>query len=396
MDCSMNIAIIAPSQIPARRANTIQVMKMAQALSLSGHEVRLAAPADDRRAGSQEDRQWPALARHYGLQREFPIHWLYASPRMRRYDYSLRAVRWARSWEAQAVYTRLPQAAALASTLGLATIFEIHDLPGGRLNPWLLRRFLRGQGARRLVVITQSLAADLGQRFGVPVTPPFTVVAPDGVDLARYARQPSPVEARRLLSQDKGFDPLLRPEQFVAGYSGHLYPGRGSEFLLRLAQRLPEIVFLVAGGEPPEVALLRSEAQSFGLENMILTGFVPNADLPCYQAACDVLLMPYQRKVAASSGGDIARYLSPMKLFEYLACQRAIISSDLPVLQEILNPQNAILLPVDDLEAWAYALENLRADPQLRERLAQQARQDANRYTWEARAEKILEGWPPC
>jgi len=40
----MKIALIAPSEIPARRANTMQVMKMAQAMTILGHDVRMAAP----------------------------------------------------------------------------------------------------------------------------------------------------------------------------------------------------------------------------------------------------------------------------------------------------------------------------------------------------------------
>jgi hypothetical protein len=43
------------------------------------------------------------------------------------------------------------------------------------------------------------------------------------------------------------------------------------------------------------------------LSNFFLTGFVPNADLPAYQAACDALCA-LQPRVAASSGGDISRY----------------------------------------------------------------------------------------
>jgi glycosyltransferase involved in cell wall biosynthesis len=130
-----------------------------------------------------------------------------------------------------------------------------------------------------------------------------------------------------------------------------------------------------------------------GLHNLILTGFVPNAELPIYQAACEVLLMPYQTQVAASSGGDIGRYLSPMKLFEYLACGRAILASDLSVLQEILNPQNAVILPRDDLDAWVEALITLRDDIPRRMALGAQARQDAEMYTWEKRASRILDGF---
>jgi glycosyltransferase involved in cell wall biosynthesis len=121
-----------------------------------------------------------------------------------------------------------------------------------------------------------------------------------------------------------------------------------------------------------------------------LTGFIPNADLPRYQAACDILLMPYQYKVTASSGGDIAKFLSPMKLFEYLACGRAILSSDLPVLQEVLNVKNAVLLPSDDVKSWVAAIRDLRVNPEKRIALARQARADAQRYSWEVRAEQIL------
>jgi glycosyltransferase involved in cell wall biosynthesis len=125
---------------------------------------------------------------------------------------------------------------------------------------------------------------------------------------------------------------------------------------------------------------------------MFLTGFIPNAELSSYHAACDAFLMPYQRRVAASSGGDIARYLSPMKLFEYMACGRPILCSDLPVLREVLNSENAILLPPDNVDAWVNALQSLKGDTQRRLSLGAQARRDVEGYTWERRAARILDG----
>jgi glycosyltransferase involved in cell wall biosynthesis len=388
----MKIAVIAPTEIPARRANTMQVMKMTQALVQIGHEAFLLAPKTAQNRSSPEAGNWDELARHYGLRVPFPVEWLPAWPRLRRYDFSLRAVRWARRWQADLIYTRLPQAAALASQLGLPVILEIHDLPQGVLGPQLLRWFLYGPGARRLVVITQALLNDLQVRFGLAADSPLVVIAPDGVDLERYAGLPQPEAARRALAQGEGAEwrAALHVERFTAGYTGHLYAGRGAEMLLALAARLPEMNFLLVGGEPEDVERLRQSALSARLHNLLLTGFVPNAELPRYQAACEVLLMPYQRRVAASSGGDIARYLSPMKLFEYLACGRPIISSDLPVLQEVLTSENSILLPGDDPDAWATALQRLAADPGLRQRLADRAQRDARQYTWEARARKIL------
>jgi len=376
------VAVIAPTQIPSRTANSIQVMKMAQGFAQLGHEVRLAAPRQ-----SSHQPEWADLAQHYGVQQHFAITWLPANPHLRRYDFGYHAVRWARAWKADLVYTRLPQAAALASHMGTRTILEIHDLPQGRLGPWLFRRFLDGRGAARLVVITRSLANDLAKKHDAPDSPPFTLIAPDGVDMTRYENLPEPEIARSRLREFQG-----RETGFTAGYTGHLYAGRGIEMILAMANQLPEITFLLAGGEPEDVAKYRKTLSDRDIDNVILTGFIPNAALPSYQATCDVLLMPYQKQVSASSGGDIASYLSPMKLFEYLATGRAILSSSLPVLKEILNAQNAVLPPPDDIDAWVQTLEVMKGNPEQRNALGQRARKDASQYSWEARLKRIMHG----
>ncbi len=381
----MKVALVAPTHLPARRANTIQVMKMAQALTQLGHRLRLAVPGIPPRAIT-----WDELAQHYGLQQEFAVEWLAASPFWRRYDYAYRAVRWAQAWGAEVLYTRLPQAAAIASQAGLATIFEVHDMPQGSLGPLLFRLFTRGRGARRLVVISHALARDLAQRLGAPEKPPFTIVAPDGVDLERYQHLPEPSQARQMVAAKWGLP--LTAERFTVGYTGHLYPGRGMELMINLAARLPDMDFLVVGGEPTDVKRWRDEVECKGLTNLILCGFVPNADLPLYQAACEVLLMPYQQRVAASSGGDIAPYLSPMKLFEYMACGRPILASDLAVFREVLTPEVARLLPPADEDLWVEALLSLRADAAHRQRLGEAARRQVMPYTWTERARRILAG----
>lgn len=391
----MKIAVIAPTTIPSRRANTFQVMKMSQALVEIGHTVRLIAqPAVNMTAtkANQSGSEWETLTEHYGLNpaARFEIQWLSAQDRLRRYDFGWRAMRLAKQWNADLLYTRLPQAGAIASRAGVPTVLEVHDLPQGKFGNLLFRWFVNGRGAYRLVVITRALADDLRTRFSLPEPEnsdparPFTIIAPDGVDLARYQDLPRPLAARQALG-------LARPKQFTAGYTGHLYAGRGANLILELAKRLPKVNFLIAGGEPGQVEHLAAECRAAGLENLALLGFISNTRLPLYQAACEALLMPYQRQVAASSGGDIARYLSPMKVFEYLACGRAILSSDLPVLREVLNPGNAILLPMADIDAWAAAIQNLQDNPDLCARLAEQAQREAQNYSWEARARRILQ-----
>jgi glycosyltransferase involved in cell wall biosynthesis len=404
----MKIAVVAPTYLPSNRANTIQVMKMAQALMENGHTVRLAVPAGRPKGLTH---RWGQLAHHYGLQHEFDIQWLQSARVLRGYDFGWRAINWAKEWGAQLVFTRHPQTAAFCSLSGMPTILEVHDMPHGWTAENLFKAYLKGKGASRIIVITNALAADLAKQFPVLSTnlshrteyaaskntnrylADFMLIAPDGVDLVRYTGMPAPKDARPALANLPNISGIdIKSEQFTAGYTGHLYRGRGMDLLLEMAQRLPQIAFLIAGGEPERVEELRWEANLLSLNNVHLSGFIPNADLPLVQAACDVLLMPYQERVEASSGGDIGRYLSPMKAFEYLACGRPIVVSNLPVFREVFNEMNCILVAHDDPDAWVEALLRLQNDNSLCLKLGEQARRDAQKYDWKARAARIMEG----
>jgi glycosyltransferase involved in cell wall biosynthesis len=373
----MRIACIATSEVPSRKANSIRVMKVCQSFINLGHSVRLWLP------GRTPDISWGELSEHYGIRDRFPIRWLRGAIKLRRYDFCLLATLDAAIWQADLFYFWPLQGAALASRLGLSTALEIHDLPGGRFGPWLFRNFLRGSGAFRLLPITDALRKWLAREYKATLEAPFTIVSPLAVDLERYADLPTSEKARREL----GFE-----EAFTAGYTGHLYPGRGIDLLVELARRNPQIHFLWAGGEPVAIERWSKRLSNAGVTNVRLMGFVPNTQLPLIQAACDVLMMPHERRVSASGGGDIARFTSPMKMFEYLSSGRAILASDLPVLREVLNEDNAVLIAPEDINAWNDALRSLEVEEDRRRVLGNQARIDAAKYTWVERARRSLEG----
>jgi glycosyltransferase involved in cell wall biosynthesis len=160
---------------------------------------------------------------------------------------------------------------------------------------------------------------------------------------------------------------------------------------LELAAVFPHAHFVWVGGRADDISNWKQRAES---AHVTFTGFVPNRDLPLYQAAADILLMPYARSIMGSSGtADSARVASPMKMFEYMASGRAILSADLPVIREVLNEQNAILCEPEDLEAWKSSLASLLNNESQRIALGRQARQDVQGYTWLARAQRILNGF---
>jgi glycosyltransferase involved in cell wall biosynthesis len=254
----------------------------------------------------------------------------------------------------------------------------------GHFGPWIFKQLVRTQGRKRFLLITEALHNVLIREFDASFAPGEVVITPNGVELERFANLPAASEARRQLGLD---------ERLTATFSGHFYAGRGTGLLFGLAQALPEIQFLWVGGRQQDVADWRERLQSAGVHNVIVTGFIENRQLPLYLAAADVLLMPFERKITGSSGGNSADICSPMKLFEYLAAGRAIMSSDLPVIHEILNERNGVFCPPEDLPAWQEGLSQLMQDTAKRQRIAAQARQDALQYSWKLRAGKALAGF---
>lgn len=371
----MKIACIATSQVPANTANSIQVMKVCQALRQENCEVRLWVPGG-------ENVPWTQLAEQYGLRESFEVCWVNTRRWLRRYDLIWRAYRQARQWGAELVYTWLPQAAVLALRDGLPSVLEVHDRPTGNVGPLWYRQYFGQSGRKRTLVISRALEQVLRQMYALPGSEDIQI-APNGADLERYAELPDAPAARKLLGL---------PDGLTAVYSGHFYAGRGVDILLGLAQAFQQVQFLLVGGKPDAVADVRRQVAQMGLKNVCLTGFVENQRLPLYQAAGEILLMPYETAIAGSSGGNSADICSPMKMFEYMAAGRAILSSDLPVIREVLNPENALFAPPEDLPAWVMAFNQLLEDPGLRQRLGAQARSDVRAYTWRRRASRALNG----
>jgi glycosyltransferase involved in cell wall biosynthesis len=374
----MKIICISTSIIPAPTAHSMQLMKVCHALGQLGHKVELIVPGVTGEA-------WETLAKHYGLSKVFPIRYLKSIPAFKRYDFSLAALRLARSGKPDLIYTWLLPAGVMSLSIGIPTVLELHDRITGRGAPWLFKLFLASKTKKRLAVITNALAIKLEDQYSSYQGKIDTVIAPNGVELDQYIDlPPAPIARKRL-----GF-----PEKPTVVYTGGFYAGRGIDLLHGLARQNSGIQFIWAGGTPSSAEEWRQKIEAEGLSNVQVTGFIDNKKLPLYQAAADILVMPFGTVIAGSSGGNSVEICSPMKMFDYLAAGRAIMASDLPVLHEVLNDLNALLLPPDDATAWNLALNRLVSQRGLRDSLGRQARKDAGRYSWMEREAAILKGFP--
>jgi len=371
----MKIALITNSRIPSLTANSIQAMKVAQALMQLNHDVRMFAPAETEPV-SQE-----ILNTHYGVRFSPPLELLPSISGLKRLDFIVHAQRAARRFGADLIYTWLPQSAALGLWMKYPVVLEMHADVTGLMGAWWLRQFWQARGKKRMTVTTSALRVALERTTSLNLENEAVLVAPNGVELERYESLPSPHEARRQLNL---------PEGLTVGFTGHIYPGRGADLLFELAKQMPRVNFLWVGGTPELVAHWRSKLSEAGATNVTMTGFVEHSKIPLYQAAADVLLMPYARTIEASSGQDIAEVINPMKMFEYMASGRAIVCAELPVIREVLNEGNAVFCKAGEIGDWRLEIESLLGDESRRLALGAQARKDVERFSWARREEGIL------
>ena len=91
-------------------------------------------------------------------------------------------------------------------------------------------------------------------------------------------------------------------------------------------------------------------------------------------------------------GFDTALWMSPIKMFEYMSVGVPIISSDLPVLREILiDKHNCLLVDPEDLMCWSSALKKILYNKLFSDKISGIAyREFRQKYTWEFRAKNIL------
>jgi glycosyltransferase involved in cell wall biosynthesis len=371
----MRIACITSSLIPSSTANSIQVMKVCDAMQQSGHEVCVWAP------GTREY-EFDRMQMLYGLTSTFDVKWLPSVKRLKRYDYVISTMNAALHWKPDVIYTWMSQAAVAALVMRLPVILEMHELAHGRFGLFWLRRFLNSNERKQLVVVSRALQTALEEQVGFPIPEKDVVIAPNGVDLTRYTSLPTASDARKQLGLE---------EKITLGYTGHFYAGRGVDTLFCLAKSYPDVQHLWIGGREEELAVVRIRLVTTGLKNVVLTGFMDNTRLPLYQSACDILVMPYEKAISGSSGGNSAEFCSPMKMFEYMAAGRAIISSDLPVIHEVLDHTDALFCPPEDKDSWVKAVGLLIRDAKKRDQLGRTAKNAIQNFSIIARQQKILQ-----
>jgi len=173
---------------------------------------------------------------------------------------------------------------------------------------------------------------------------------------------------------------LPQPGAFVIGFLGSLKSWNGLTTLVdgftMVVQQSTTARLLIVGDGPEREGLDREIAGRGLLGRVHLTGAVSPELVPGLLASMDVAVAPYPQLANL--------YLSPLKLYEYMAAGLPIVSSRIGQMEEVIEDGvTGLLVPPGDAGALARTLCALEKDAGVRARLGQAARDAVREHTWD-------------
>jgi hypothetical protein len=174
----------------------------------------------------------------------------------------------------------------------------------------------------------------------------------------------------------------------TCAYTGSFSKGKGVEKIIKIASFAKEINFHLYGD------LINSEINLDKIKschNVFYKGYCEYNQIPKILKSYDLLLLPYSKKVFVRSKNiEVGNYMSPLKLFDYLASKKIILAKNMQVYNHILTKKNSILINSDNPKKWAQKIKLIFNNQKKYSHLKQRAFNTAKKYTWQIRVKKII------
>jgi glycosyltransferase involved in cell wall biosynthesis len=204
----------------------------------------------------------------------------------------------------------------------------------------------------------------------------------NGVSVELFHPIPS-LQAKQLL----GLDLNMRYLTFTSS----LKPWHDNQILIealsKILSEFPSGIRLLIVGDGPEKMRLVELARRLGVNHAIdWIGRVSINKVPLYINAGEICLAPFTVERNVQTG------ISPIKIFEYMACSRPFITTRVETTYDNLIEacHCGVLVPPNDTTALAAAVVKLLQNPKKCARMGQQGRRIAiERYSWARIAEQI-------
>ncbi|HPN81665.1 MAG TPA: glycosyltransferase, partial [bacterium] len=334
----MKISYIANVRMPTEKAHGHQIVKMCELFASNGSTVELVLPDRVNQLNQLDVFDYYKVKRNFIIKKlkvfdpvflmRAPAGWYIKFQSLFFVISLFFYLLFIKNRQEIIFYTRDEYLLPVLSIFSSSIVWEGHALPSNR------RRYIKYfNRIRAVVVLTGEMKSRLVQDG---VAEAKVVVSPDAVDLNIFGIEMSPEMARQELG--------LSVDAIILGYTGSFKTkgmDKGISDIIKAISLLkkdwPKILFVAVGGNEADMDYYRKLAVDAGVsQDVILLGKVSQDKLAVYQQAFDVLLMPFPWTE------HYAYFMSPLKMFEYLAAKRPIVASDLPTIREILDEKSAV------------------------------------------------------
>lgn len=375
----MKILYIANIRIPTEKAHGVQIMSMCEAFANAGNDVTLVVP---KRLNNTKETPFE----FYDIKENFKIVKLPALDLIRfgKIGFLIQSVVFAKFAmiyslfkKANLIYSRDELPLWFLSFFKSNLVLEIHLAKKNFVSKRVFRK------VKCVIAITKKLKDFYVKEYGVDERKIFW--SPDAVDLNNFIDLPEESVLHKEFN--------ISSEKKIITYIGKLKTMGKSKGIEGIIEIFPKILeknkqafFMLVGVNDSEIADIIKIFEKFNInkESYRLITHIPRKKIPEYLKISNVLIMNYPNIE------HYALYMSPMKLFEYMASGKAIVSSDLPSIREILNEKNSVLVEPDSFDALAEGINSVLEDDIFAKKIGDQAFADVQNYTWEKRVKNIL------
>jgi len=154
----------------------------------------------------------------------------------------------------------------------------------------------------------------------------------------------------------------------------------------RALSKVPNLCLLLIGEGRNRHQVIEI-VKSFGVEkNTFFADKVSNNHIPSYLQLCTIVVNPMKQIYKDGFHG------APIKMFEYMAARKPIISTDFESLRHLLGDSAVFVAPGSEL-GWRDALITLAQDKKVQQEKGTQAFEHLIKcgYTWKENAKKVFE-----
>lgn len=364
----MRICYISNSASPSKNASSLQTAKLCEYISKKGHTVKLILP----NTGVKKN-----FFRYYNIKSKFTLERVCYFNKfpigINYYLYSIFAIIKSNLKLQDLYITRNFFTSFVLCILKKKHILEIHDdiEIEGRLIRFLIKNLktLNSKHLIKIVTTTRTLKKKYTS-YNIEKKKIFVL--------------------HNASSLSSKFKKCKNKNYYKIGYFGSIFQSRGINMISNLSKLDRKNKYYIFGGTKKQIKLFSYKNKN---KNIMFSSYIPYKLVSKTLSKIDICILPYTSKITVSGNvGDISKYTSPLKVFDYMKLGKLIICSNFPVIREVLkNNVNSILIDnFQNEKEWLKVINKVTNNFKKYNHIRKNAFLYANKYNLDWRIDKLL------